>query len=128
VFIFFDNSHGGAPEAKSKKEDSEMDERSGSGRDGEKGKDKGGEAQEEIDGWSDLESEDKKRGADSARRSLGQRIWRGKLLDGKKQATFEPKFKEKEVKEIVNLTYKEQELEGLEKNDGRKYALSPTNQ
>lgn len=120
VFIFFDNSHGGAPKAKSKKEDSEMDERSGSGRDGEKGKDKGGEAQEEIDGWSDLESEDKKRGTDSTRRSLGQRIWRGKLLDGKKQATFEPKFKEKEVKEIINLTYKEQELEGLEKNDGRK--------
>ncbi len=121
MFIFFDNAHGGAPEAKSKKEDAEMDERSGSGRGGEKGKDKGGEAQEEIDGWSDLESEDKKRGtADSARLSLGQRIWRGKLLDGKKQATFEPKFKEKEVKEIINLAYKEQELEGLDTNDGRK--------
>jgi hypothetical protein len=119
----FDNAHSGAPQKKAKKEDgNEMDERTDKS-DG-KGKGKEDEAQEEMDGWSDLETEDLKKGSKS-RNSLCQRVWQGKLLDGKKQMSFEPKFKEKEVKEIINLIYKEQELENFEENDGRKCVFYP---
>lgn len=79
-----------------------------------------GSSEDEIDGWSDIESQDKKRGTPKPRQSIFQRLVHGKLFDGKKQLIFESKFKEKEVKEILHLLRKEQDLEGIEDGDGRK--------
>lgn len=98
----------------------EMKERSDKDSKG-KHKNKGSTSSEdEVDNWSDIEEEEKKRGSPKPQLSLYQKIIRGQLLDGKKQLVFEPKFKEKDVKEILSLIKKEQELEGIEDGDGRK--------
>jgi hypothetical protein len=118
VFVYFDNSHTEGPgKPKEKSGDEEMDSR---GK-GDRGKGKEDEADGDEDGWSDIESAEKKRGEQKSHGSLCQRVCNGRLLDGKKQVVFEPKFKEKSVKEILSLLQKEQEFEGYEVKDGRKY-------
>lgn len=124
MFVYFDNS-GPPPQQpfkKDMKEAQEMKEHDST----DKGKGKGkrdGSSEDEIDGWSDIDTEEKKRGSPRPRQSLYHRLIHGKLLDGKKQVIFEPKFKEKEVKEILSLLQREQELEGIEAGDGRKYLM-----
>jgi len=104
-----------------KKKHNDDDDGGGKGAD-EDGEDHGENSDDES-GYSDLENQDSKRGEKLTSRERGglwHRFTTGRLVDGRDQVKFVPKFKEKEAREILDLAQEEATLDNIDSEDGRR--------